>query len=200
MRINIELNTNSIKNAINEINNLKKKLSEAKKIYLIRCAEWIRDKANENLNGIQIGSSVKSLIQSSWHIDSYLNSENDKIILYNTAKLEEGKNLAVFVEFGVGIVGESAKHAEADSAGYKYNVPSAYKLKTGAWIFKTNSTENISIPDNNYHILRLDKNNDLIVYTKGSNAALFLYKAMKLFETSEAYKKIWKEVKAEIIR
>lgn len=196
MRLNIELDKSSVNRTIKQINKLKKKISnDLHKLYLRKCVEWIKEQANSNLNSSAIGSETKALIQSSWAI-SYL-SEN-AIRLSNTAKYEDGKNIAVFVEFGVGVVGEQSKHTLAEEANYEYNVPSTAKTKRGYWAKTLDGGENSMNIESGYYYAK-ESESGFTFLTKGSPATMFLYKAWKSFETLGVYKTLWEEAKAEII-
>lgn len=194
MKINISLDKKSIQNAIKQINAVKKKM--AKKlptVYLQKCVASIIDIANRNLSLTNIGSDVQSLIQTSWIISDVV---GNKITLSNNAEYESGKNLAVFVEFGVGIVGQGSSHKLASQVGYEYNVLSDAKDQFGNWIYSLDGGVGTMNIESNYYEM---SNDGLWIKTKGSPSTMFLYKAWKEFETSGLYKQLWEQAKAEVI-
>lgn len=197
MRINIDLSKKSIENAIKQIKAVQKKVQkDLPRVYLEKCVAKIIELANQNLMATNIGSKVKSIIQSQWKISPVV---GNKITLSNTAQLESGKNLAVFVEFGVGIVGQENSHELAKEANYQYNVPSSSKKENGQWSFGTADGESYMNLEREYYETYDFGDGVLTIVTKGSPATLFLYKAWKTFETSGLYKTLWEQAKAEVI-
>ena len=197
MRINIDLSKKSIENAIKQIKTVQKKVQkDLPRVYLEKCVNEIIKLANENLMATNIGSRVQSLIQSSWQISPVV---GNKITLSNTAQFEAGKNLAVFVEFGVGIVGQENSHELAKEANYQYNVPSSSKKSNGQWSFGTADNESYMNLERGYYETYNFGDGVLTIVTKGSPATLFLYKAWKTFETTGLYKTLWEQAKAEVI-
>lgn len=195
MKINISMSKKSIQNAIKKVNEVKKKIqTELPKAFLKKCVDRIIELANQNLMAVDIGSSVKSLIQNSWEISEVV---DNKIVLSNTAEFEKGKNLAVFVEFGVGIVGFGNKHTLSNEANYEYNVISDEKDQFGNWVAFVDGESSMNIESNYYE--KHDTSSGLLIKTQGSPATMFLYKAWKYFETSGEYKSIWQQAKAEVI-
>ena len=112
----------------------------------------------------------------------------------NTAKLSYGEK-AVYVEFGVGIVGEQNPHPQATQAGYEYNVESGKKKADRSWIFNAESEAKIDIRQEN--IINRTKNT---VRTKGNEASLFLYQSAMDFKSTGEYKRIWQDVKRKYIK
>ena len=164
-------------------------------MYLQKCVNEIIRIANQNLMATDIGSEVKSLIQSSWEISPVV---ANKITLSNTAEFESGKNLAVFVEFGGGIVGQGSKHTLANQANYEYNVLTDAKDQFGNWVYTLEGGESRMNIESNYYE-RYDTESGLRIKTQGTPATMFLYKAWKTFETSGLYKTLWEQAKAEVI-
>lgn len=207
MRINIDLSKKSTENAIKQIKAVQKKVqTELPRVYLQKCVEWIKAEADKNLMATNIGSKVKSIIQSQWQISPVV---GNKITLSNTAQLEQGKNLAVFVEFGVGVVGQTS-YKEPDfqreaiaKSGYQYNVPSPAKSNKkgfeGQWSFGTSDGESYMNLEREHYETYDFGDGVLTIVTKGSPATMFLFKAWKTFETSGLYKTLWEQAKAEVI-
>lgn len=196
MRININLSKKSIENAIKQIKAVQKKVQkDLPRVYLEKCVAKIIELANQNLMITDIGSEVKALIQSSWQISPVV---GNRIVLSNNAEFESGKNLAVFVEFGVGIVGQGNKHTLANQANYEYNVLTDAKDQNGRWFYTLQGGEDRMNIESNYY-QGYSTENGLQFSTQGTPATMFLYKAWKLFETSGLYKTLWEQAKAEVI-
>lgn len=196
MRINIDLSKKSIENAIKQINAVQKKVqTDLPRVYLEKCVAKIIELANQNLMITDIGSEVKALIQSSWQISPVV---GNRIVLSNNAEFESGKNLAVFVEFGVGIVGQGNKHTLASEANYEYNVLTDAKDQFGNWVYTLDGGESRMNIESNYYESE-NTASGLRIKTQGTPATMFLYKAWKTFETSGAYKTLWEQAKAEVI-
>lgn len=196
MRIKIDLSKKSIENAIKQIKEVQKKVQkDLPRVYLQKCVNEIIRLANQNLMATDIGSEVKALIQSSWEISTVV---ANKITLSNTAEFESGKNLAVFVEFGVGRVGGSKPHKLSGEANYEYNVWSMRKDPYDRWTYTLEGGEDrMNIESGYYEGGETSKG--FYFKTAGSPATMFLYKAWKSFETSGMYKELWQQAKAEVI-
>lgn len=213
MRINIDLSKKSIENAIKQIKAAQKKVQkDLPRVFLGKCAEWIKAEANNNLSRIPMDGQVINLIQSRWEISPVV---GNMIKISNTAKYQDGRNIAVFVEFGVGVVGQSSpkepdfqREAIAKS-GYQYNLPSDYKRSSrnpnskyhnneDAWRFYISPDKGVDLHTGYYEEYETSSGNTKIV-TAGSPANMFLFKAWKTFETSGAYKTLWEQAKAEVI-
>lgn len=196
MRINISLDKKSIRSAIKQIKAVQKKVqTNLPRVYLQKCVESIKAIANRNLAMTNIGSEVKALIQTSWETSAVI---GNKITLSNNAEYESGKNLAVFVEFGVGRVGGSKPHEVANEANYQYNVWSMRKDPNDKWVYTLDGGEDrMNIESGYYEGGNTDKG--FYFKTAGSPATMFLYKAWKEFETSGLYKTLWEQAKKEVI-
>jgi hypothetical protein len=143
----------------------------------------VQVRANEYLEQSDIGEAIKSEIKASWVINQTLNSA----ILTNTSEH------AVYVEFGVGIVGESAEHPRANESGYQYNVPSDAKDNTGGWKFPLPEEEFVDLPRDKYTVG--GKKEQKWVYTRGSKGCWYAYNALTDLATyPQNLKTIWKEV------
>lgn len=200
MKIKISLNRTSINNAIKQIEKVKKLYTE-KMVpdFLKSCAEWLINRANEYLSLSYIGSNVRTDIMSSWDI-----TENgNKVTLINTSEK------AVFVEFGVGIVGQEKPHKNASKTSYKYNVPSPAKDENGTWHFYTN-VEDLDLPKSalvdNYHFYKPETRKDESVYrnrvyveTRGTVGVMYAYNALVDLRNYGA-SEVWKEIKKKYLR
>lgn len=198
MRINIDLSKKSIEKAIKQIKAVQKKVQkDLPRVFLQKCVEWIKAEANNNLSRIPMDYEITSFIQKNWVVSPVV---GNKITLSNTAQYEAGKNIAVFVEFGVGSVGQSKSHDMADEANYEYNVPSRYKQSDGKWTFNAHHQQYaIDLNKGYYYIYQRENSGQITAVTKGSPANMYLFKAMKAFETSGIYQKLWEQACAEVI-
>ena len=185
MKINIELNQKSIKEAIKILQKQKKVITEqAIPEYIQKSAEWIKNRANEILNGSDIGVEVVQNITSSWHIDIISKSH---IILYNMSWK------SAYVEFGVGIVGQTDKHPNADKTGYEYNVESGKKFGQGFWQFTVDDQSLLDIPKDAI-IYQNYESNGLSIITQGTQGVWYLFNAVEDFKLREE-KRLWEEIK-----
>ena len=172
-KINVELNQKSIQNAIKELTQIKNLFTKSTIVqeFLEELCEWIIKRANWHLNQSSIGENVKIDIRNGWE---YTVNRNSAQIINSTAQ-------AVFVEFGVGIVGSYNSHPQADIEGYGYNVITANsqpsKKSKGVWIFKTNDIDNIDMRSNRYST-QTTKSGDIKVITKGSTPVMYAYNAI----------------------
>jgi hypothetical protein len=141
MKIKIGLNKQSIKNAIKQLNAIKKTVPKMQQEFLMEVAHWLTDRANDYITNSDLGSLVKDQIRGSW---SYEPTANGVKIVNNAQKQVTNFGtvpLAVLVEFGVGVVGQSQSHPNATAEGYEYNVDSGRKSADGSWQFWLNSDE-----------------------------------------------------------
>lgn len=189
MKIDVELSIQSIEQA-------KKKLKRIEKLFkngaLIKeftedVCLWVINRANRYIENSDIGELVKLQIRNGWEYD----------ITANGATIKNRTEKAVFVEFGVGIIGQSHPHPNAGVEGYEYNVQNYYvetlsgKLKpvkdsSGMWYFWTNHSE-LDIPRNAIEDIRgyddfRGKGNEqgkrIIVGTRGTEGVMYAYNAI----------------------
>lgn len=188
MKINVDLNSNSIQNAINALRTAQKQLDrEMPNDFLKTACEWIRERANANLESSTIGSGVKADIQSSWVIGA---PSNGTITMTNTA------DKAVYVEFGVGVVGAQNKHDNADETGYEYNVPSESKSANGRWVFASEDKTLIDLPIDSYKTKESKDKDFAWIITKGTKGAMYAYNAIVDFRDYGA-KEVWQKIKVK---
>lgn len=190
MRIKIDLSKKSIENAIKKIKEVQKKVQkDLPRVYLEKCVEFIKFNANANLKSHYISLDIVEKIEKSWTTEYVSN---------NYIRLANTEDTATYLEFGVGIVGQENKHSVSASAGYKYNIPTKYKKEDGSWRFYLEESESVDLNVGTYNV-SYTQNGKKKVITKGSPANMYLFKAMKSFETSGAYKTLWEQAKAEVI-
>ena len=185
MKINIELNQKSIKDAIKLLKNQKKVINEQMlPEYMQKSADWIINRANEILDRSDIGEDVKSQIFNSWDT-VWVNKNCLKIINYSWK--------SAFVEFGVGIIAQTSKHPNADNTGYEYNVDSDKKFGQGFWQFSVSDKDQLDIPQKS--IIYQDYDGEqLSIITQGTQGVWFLFNAVEDFKVTYQ-QRLWEQVK-----
>lgn len=198
-KIVVELNRKSIQNAIKQLKAIKKTIPNMTKDFLEGVALWIIDRANFHLNNSDIGENVKIDIRNGWEYE----------FVNNGIKITNSTQKAVFVEFGVGKVGEQQPHPEASKEGYEYNVPSEYKYAGQyhdefTWRFTVKSEQDIDLSDGTYETWK-KKSGDLKIITQGSYGVFYAYNAivdaqMDLQNPNGKIAEIWQETKEKYIK
>ena len=199
-KITIELNRQSINNARKYLLNLKKQIPKMQQEFLIQVAHWVTEKANNYINLSDIGSLVKDQIKSGWE---YEQTSNGVKIINRTEK-------AIFVEFGVGIVGQTQSHPNASAEGYEYNMESPYKSADGSWSFWLNSNERdlpmSAFEDFGTYDDHRKGGKRMVVTTRGAKGVWYAYNAivdaqMELAKSGGGeIGKIWEDIKARYIK
>lgn len=188
MKIEVNIsNPKSIRNAIDALKRAKVTLvDKVVEEMVFECCRAIQTRANANIAVADLGENVKNDIQKGWRI-------------WKTRRgytLSNEAEKAVYVEFGVGIVGEGKPHPDAITAGYEYDMPSDSKGVDGSWAFFTNK-EDLDLPvsaldaHNWYRQTETDKRNRLLIFTRGTPATMFLHNAILDFVESSEPKSIW---------
>ena len=139
MKLQVELNPKSIEQVLSKLKKAKYQSTKGTLIkeYLEYVCLWIINKANWYLELADLGELVKLEIRNGWEYD----------ITIDGAKITNRTDKAVFVEFGVGIVGQQNPHPNATIDGYEYNKPSTAKSSDGSWSFFANTNE-LDLPTN----------------------------------------------------
>lgn len=190
MKITFDFSTKSIQNAIDTFKAQKKVLTDSiVPKFLERCVEWIKKEANITLNRSDIGFTIVENITSSWHI---LKPTKSSIVLYNSSWK------SAYVEFGVGIIGQTEQHPNASTANYKYNVDSPHKFGQGMWQFAVDDPSMLDIPQEAIITESYNDEGDLLIITQGTKGVWYLYNALADFRSSGKAKEIWKQVCEEI--
>ena len=120
MNIKVALNKKSIDQAIQKLNTAKKQLqNEMLDELLQECYDYFTMRANYYIMQSTVGDDVVSSILNGWKLTKHAKG----------ISIENTSNKAVFVEFGVGIVGEQNSHPNANQIGnnWQYNIPTPYK-------------------------------------------------------------------------
>ena len=197
--ININFDVKSIKNAIKEIQAVQKKMQkEVPQAFLRKCAKWIINKAKDYLNVSGIGQSVIAEINDAWD-DNPQPIGNTIIVKNNTMR-------SVWIEFGVGRVGaENAYDTtkfNADMKDYQYDTQTRFKHTDEKgdrwWIFRVDNDADIDLRAE--YILSSRAEHPHSVRTEGQPAQLFVYNALMDFISTNAYKTLWQETLAELIK
>lgn len=194
MRIEVGLNKQSIKNAINQLNAIKKLVPTMQQEFLMQVAHWLTDRANTYITNADLGSVVKDEIRGGW---SYEPTASGVKIVNNAEK-------AVYVEFGVGIVGGGNPHPQASAEGYQYNVKSPAKFLGGNWSFKKDSMQELDLPKTS---VEYEQDQSGIVFlTQGAKGVWYAYNAivdakMELAKANGGeIGKMWEDIKARYIK
>lgn len=165
MKINIELNRKSIEQAKKQLLYIKKILPQMTKDFMEEVALWLIDKANYHLNNSDIGENVKIDIRNGWEYE----------FTSTGIKITNRTDKAVFVEFGVGIVGQGDPHPNSSAEDYEYNAFSHAKFLGGYWSFTT-QLEDLDLPRNNVEMQ--SNGNDYVVLTQGAKGVWYAYNAI----------------------
>ena len=190
MKIKVGLNKQSVKNTINALKTAKKQLQgEMLNEFYKECYNYFISRANYHLLSSDIGELVIAEIQSSWIFERTVNG----------AKFTNDAEKAVYVEFGVGIVGQENQHTNANNLGnnYQYNMPSESKYAgkyhdENTWRFYANDKSEVDLVDGFYEEWHT-KNGDIKVITKGSPAVMYAFNALE--DLRLEYKNIWERIK-----
>lgn len=187
MKIKVGLNKRSIGNAIKRLQKAQKDLEgQMYKDFLNGCAEWFITRANEYVMLSDIGYNVKSGITAEWQVDL----QDNKVVITNS------HDKAVYVEFGVGLVGASNPHENAIEAGYEYDLIGA-KDPNGVWQFIT-TEDDLDLPQKAL-LYREENGSDILVRTKGVVGVAYAYNALVDLHDIGA-KEIWNNVKKKYWR
>jgi hypothetical protein len=177
MKINVELSPKSIQEAIKKLQFAKKQMKgNMMKDFLEDVCMWIINRANMYLDNSDIGEFVKADIKNGWEYE----------FTDDGAKLINRTEKSVFVEFGVGVIGETDPHPNASAEGYEYNVQSESKSADGSWSFFANTNEldlptNALLSHNWYNDMRGrggESGKRLFVMTKGTQGVMYAYNAI----------------------
>lgn len=213
-KITIGLNTKDIQSARNYLLKLKTQIPQMQQEFLLEVAKWIVKQADVYIDQADLGSLVKEKIKTSWNYEQTSNG----IKIINNANAEktiagqkQNVPIAVFVEFGSGIVGQSEAHPNAMQEGYFYNVDSGKKTDDGSWGFYTNSEE-LDLPkssilvERSFNEKRGKRGNRLLITTRGSKGVWFAYNAIvdAKMEISKVnggeIGKLWEDIKSRYIK
>ena len=219
-RITVELNEESLKNAISELKRYENQVKKAFTDFFEELCLWIIKRANWYIQNSDLGELVKIKIMNAWQYE--VNSKGAKIM--NTANkiithenngviVTEEYPLAAMVEFGVGVVGEQSPHPNAGLEGYDYDIVTPYKDGSGMWYFWTNHNE-LDIPKSSIEDIRgyddfrgkdKEQGKRIIVGTRGTQGIMFAYNALvdakiELADRHSELNKEWKSLLERYIK
>ena len=183
----MNLSAKSVESAIKKLEKAKEQL-ETEMLYdfLNACCSFIVEQSKTYIMSSTIGDNVKMNIISGWQ-PPVIRQEGKRVI----ARITNTDSQAVYVEFGVGIVGKQNAHDRVSSGqvDYEYNMPSRYKKKDNSWIFSVSSDSDIDIQAE-----YIDNRTTNTVRTKGSPAVMYAFNACVDLQVS-AFRTIWQEIK-----
>lgn len=184
--IEVGLSKSSIEKAIKEIEQYQKNVLSAISEILERSADKIISLANERIAAYDFDQEIITGIQSGWEKEK--GKDGLSLILKNT------NDKAVFLEFGVGQVGQANSHEQAEAAGYEYD-KNAHGNE--GWNFYVGADEGVDIVGGLYEAQLLG-NNRFRIYTKGSPATMYLFNAAMDFCDKGMIEPIAKQVIKEL--
>lgn len=190
-QIKVGYSEKSIDEAIKQLREYQKRLQSIIPTFFQQCADKIIQLANEKLNGIGLDYGIVAEIKKGWQP---IKKKDD-----NTYVLENTSDRSVYIEFGVGQIGEEEPHPEAGKTGYQYNKPSKYKKfdigegKTVWWFNASNSDIDI-INDDRYRLDSMRSSRGIIIKTAGQPATMFAFNAIQDFMDGAMYVDIAKQL------
>ncbi|MBR5272758.1 MAG: hypothetical protein IKU25_05120 [Clostridia bacterium] len=176
--INVALNQKSIDDAIKELKKAQDQLKgQMLKEFIDRCCKWIVERANHYLDigASKSGGNVIADIKNHWVIEQSTLSQNIFTIKNTSDK-------AVYVEFGVGIVGQESPHKMSGEVGYQYNIPTKYKYAgkhhdENTWRFVVSNKDDVDLLEGNYEEWP-KKDGTIKIITRGSPSVMYAYNAV----------------------
>lgn len=196
MKFSISYKKKSLENAIQYLQQAKTKIVSNQLVerFLEKLSDWIIDKANRHLEASTIGRSIIADIQSSWK----------KIITGNTVKVVNKNTHAVYVEFGVGVIGLRHPHPLASEENYEYNLPSDAKFgrENEYWLFVVDNESKVDLMTG--YKSSTYEDGRLAVLTKGSVGVQYAYKAISdaitdAQNSNGEIARMWFETKRELL-
>lgn len=193
MIVNVEMSHSSIKKALTQLKKFEKRYagytmnSESMKIFLEKCFYRITEIANRYIDALEgfEEPEIKNSLKTGWTME----------IIGGTLTVRNDDDKAVFLEFGVGLVGGGSPHPQASEQDYEYNIPTEYKGNDGSWWFKTHTAEEpVDLKRRNYTIKPLYRGQRLLINTKGNEAGLYAYNALMDFVMNNEAQKIWESL------
>lgn len=192
----MNLSAKSVESAIKKLEKAKKQL-ETEMLYdfINICCTFIVNQATTYIMNSTIGDSVKMNIISGWQAP-VIKQKGNKLI----AKMTNTDSQAVYVEFGVGIVGEENPHDRVKSGEtqYEYNIPTQYKYAgrfhdENTWRFYANQPNDVDLM-NGYFEQWETKDGKYKIITRGSPAVMYAFNACVDLQAG-AFRTIWEEIK-----
>lgn len=181
----IKMSLKSIQKAIDKISNINIDYKEVRDLFMVKCYYRLIELANMNLDAISDfeESEIKTDIKTMWTYE----------IIGNMMTVRNNSDKAVYIEFGVGIVGEQDPHPGAGDTGYEYNITTEAKDSDGYWNFAVYGDRPIDLRRSNYTIHSRERGQRLLIKTKGNEPGLYVFNALMNFISNNEAKKLWKE-------
>lgn len=178
MVIKVELNQKSIEKAIEQLKHFEQvTLPEMIEKFYDTCFIKFERYCRFYLEESSIGENVKEEIANGW---TYTRIKNGAVFTNVADK-------AVYVEFGVGKIGQKKPHKKASESGYQYNIGRKIR-EDGTWIFNVSDDDDIDVEQD-----RILRRTDNTVKTEGSPAIMYAYQS--LMDLSEEIDYIWEDIK-----
>jgi hypothetical protein len=186
--INVFLNQSSITNAIKKLQQTQKEIDTMLDEFLAECCKWFIDRANIYVKTGHRGSNVEQDIITSW---TY-------VVGGGVATIKNNSDKAVYVEFGVGLLGEQNPHPNAKITDYNYNIQNNSKFKSyngeDWWIFKLETEDDLDLYPEDY--LFKYARSGLYFVTKGSWGTMFAHRTIvDMVIQPKAIQRLWEKVK-----
>lgn len=116
VRLNISLNDKSLDDTIKRLKTMRKYLLDIEREFIIKSLNIIKDKASALLD-----SRVYSFPNTA-NVNDYWKIEITELPNGYVGKLWNENEIATYIEFGTGLVGETFKHRKANELNYEYDV------------------------------------------------------------------------------
>ena len=182
-RIEISLSTQSMAQAVKEIEKLKGAIERARIDFIKLSVDWLLKRASDNI------------------AVNYPDFVNDfrTAITGNLGILETTEEQMTYIEFGTGIVGKSSPHELADENDYQYDV-NAHGEK--GWTFTHYADNKLDVKESN--IISRSKGNHSGLWkkirTRGAEAERFMFNALSDFYNGGVYGQIYKQALESAMR
>lgn len=180
-KIEIDLSSKSVQNALNEIRAIKKKLVKIDEEFLLVSLEWIKNTANLYLAENSEYSNTTD-IKDRWEIYKKPSAFGVRYELRNTSPF------SALVEFGTGAIGGQNPHELASLLNYQYGNQSwtfVRDLESMEWVVNTSIYGKVDFDDGRYLFLK-----DF----EGYEGKSYLYDAFFDYFHKGHYKEIYKKI------
>lgn len=170
-KINVGLSVSSIENAIKELKQIKSNIRNINRDFIKQSLVWIQNRADTYLDSTVYRYPNSANIADYWEIKQTKNGKGGNLAY----ELRNKNDVACFVEFGTGLVGDKHKHPLADELEYEYD---KNNHNQDGWDFA------------------FEYNGQLFIYKgfDGYEGKSFLYNAFFEYFHLGEYKRIYQEV------
>lgn len=199
MKIKAGLNSKSIGKMIDNLKNCEYQLRREMVFDFLReCCKWFIERANKHLDRSDVGANVIKSIQNGW---TWAIGEKSATIINTSSK-------AVFVEFGVGMVGGTIPHPEVP-VDYQYDKNDHQSKSNGYWVYYANTLDDVDMHEGYIvrtangggHKLTINDNGigasgGFWIITKGSWGDMYAYNTLVDLQTEKKVMSgLWQKVK-----